>query len=157
VSDYIAVNVPLAYMLGRLANFINGELYGRPVESDFPLAMVFPTDPDQLARHPSQLYQAGFEGLLLGLLLLALFWSTRARYRAGLLVGVFTIGMGLGRFLMEFFREPDAHLAYVVAETGLSRGQWLSLPMIGIGLVVMVYALLKPPVGGAAKGKPQTA
>ena len=157
ICDYIAVNVPFAYMLGRLANFINGELYGRPVESDFPLAMVFPTDPDQLARHPSQLYQAGFEGLLLGLLLFALFWKTRARYRAGLLVGLFTVGMGLGRFLMEFFREPDAHLAYVVVETGLSRGQWLSLPMIGIGLVVMVYALVKPPVGGAAGARPQAA
>ncbi|MBO6528374.1 prolipoprotein diacylglyceryl transferase [Erythrobacter sp.] len=156
ICDYIAVNVPLAYMLGRLANFVNGELYGRPVESDFPLAMVFPTDPDQLARHPSQLYQAGFEGLLLGVVLMALFWSTRARYRAGLLVGVFTIGMGLGRFLMEFFREPDAHLAYVVVETGLSRGQWLSLPMIAIGLVVIAYALMKPPVGGAAKVNPQT-
>ena len=157
ICDYIAVNVPFAYMLGRLANFINGELYGRPVESDFPLAMVFPTDPDQLARHPSQLYQAGFEGLLLGLLLFALFWKTRARYRAGLLVGLFTVGMGLGRFLMEFFREPDAHLAYVVVETGLSRGQWLSLPMIAIGLVVMVYALVKPPVGGAAGARPQAA
>ncbi|KWV95019.1 prolipoprotein diacylglyceryl transferase [Erythrobacter sp. AP23] len=156
ICDYIAVNVPLAYMLGRLANFVNGELYGRPVESDFPLAMVFPTDPDQLARHPSQLYQAGFEGLLLGVVLMALFWSTRARYRVGLLVGVFTIGMGLGRFLMEFFREPDAHLAYVVVETGLSRGQWLSLPMIAIGLVVIAYALMKPPVGGAAKVNPQT-
>ena len=157
ICDYIAVNVPFAYMLGRLANFINGELYGRPVESDFALAMVFPTDPDQLARHPSQLYQAGFEGLLLGLLLFALFWKTRARYRAGLLVGLFTVGMGLGRFLMEFFREPDAHLAYVVVETGLSRGQWLSLPMIAIGLVVMVYALVKPPVGGAAGARPQAA
>ena len=157
ICDYIAVNVPFAYMLGRLANFINGELYGRPVEGDFPLAMVFPTDPDQLARHPSQLYQAGFEGLLLGLLLFALFWKTRARYRAGLLVGLFTVGMGLGRFLMEFFREPDAHLAYVVVETGLSRGQWLSLPMIAIGLVVMVYALVKPPVGGAAGARPQAA
>ena len=157
ICDYIAVNVPFAYMLGRLANFINGELYGRPVEGDFPLAMVFPTDPGQLARHPSQLYQAGFEGLLLGLLLFALFWKTRARYRAGLLVGLFTVGMGLGRFLMEFFREPDAHLAYVVVETGLSRGQWLSLPMIAIGLVVMVYALVKPPVGGAAGARPQAA
>lgn len=153
ICDYIAVNVPLAYMLGRLANFVNGELYGRAVASDFPLAMVFPTDPDQLPRHPSQLYQAGFEGLLLGLLLLALFWQTRARYRPGLLVAVFTIGMGLGRFLMEFFREPDAHLAYVVVETGLSRGQWLSLPMILIGVVVLVYALLRPATGSAGAGK----
>ena len=157
ICDYIAVNVPLAYMLGRLANFVNGELYGRAVASDFPLAMVFPTDPDQLPRHPSQLYQAGFEGLLLGLLLLALFWQTRARYRPGLLVAVFTIGMGLGRFLMEFFREPDTHLAYVVVETGLSRGQWLSLPMILIGVVVLVYALLRPATGGAGAGKTRPA
>ena len=157
IWDYIAVNVPLAYMLGRLANFVNGELYGRAVASDFPLAMVFPTDPDQLPRHPSQLYQAGFEGLLLGLLLLALFWQTRARYRPGLLVAVFTIGMGLGRFLMEFFREPDTHLAYVVVETGLSRGQWLSLPMILIGVVVLVYALLRPATGSAGAGKTRPA
>lgn len=157
ICDYIAVNVPLAYMLGRLANFVNGELYGRAVASDFPLAMVFPTDPDQLPRHPSQLYQAGFEGLLLGLLLLALFWQTRARYRPGLLVAVFTIGMGLGRFLMEFFREPDTHLAYVVVETGLSRGQWLSLPMILIGVVVLVYALLRPATGSAGEGKTRPA
>ncbi|HCS17470.1 MAG TPA: prolipoprotein diacylglyceryl transferase, partial [Erythrobacter sp.] len=88
VCDYIAVNVPVGYMLGRLANFVNAELYGRPVESDFPLAMVFPTDPDLLPRHPSQLYQAGFEGLMLGLLLLLLFWQTRARWRPGLLVAV---------------------------------------------------------------------
>ena len=152
VCDYIAVNVPVGYMLGRLANFVNAELYGRPVESDFPLAMVFPTDPDLLPRHPSQLYQAGFEGLMLGLLLLLLFWQTRARWRPGLLVAVFTIGMGLGRFLMEFFREPDAHLAYVVAETGLSRGQWLSLPMIGIGLAVLAYALLRPAIGSTGAG-----
>ena len=157
ICDYIAVNVPIGYMLGRLANFVNGELYGRPVSSDFPLAMVFPTDPDQLPRHPSQLYQAGFEGLLLALLLLALFWKTRARYRPGLLVAVFTIGMGLGRFLMEFFREPDAYLAYEVVETGLSRGQWLSLPMIGVGLLVLAYSLVKPPIGSTAKAPPRSA
>ncbi len=157
VCDYIAVNVPIGYMLGRIANFINGELYGRPVEGDLPWAMVFPTGGD-IARHPSQLYQAGLEGLLLGILLIALFWKTRARYRAGLLVGLFTVGMGVGRFVNEFFREPDAHLAYRVTETGLSQGQWLSLPMIAIGLAVIVYALMQPPVGGKkAPPKPQPA
>ena len=158
VCDYIAVNVPIGYMLGRIANFINGELYGRPVEGDLPWAMVFPTGGD-VARHPSQLYQAGLEGLLLGIILIALFWKTRARYRAGLLVGLFTVGMGVGRFVNEFFREPDAHLAYRVTETGLSQGQWLSIPMILIGLAVIAYSLVKPPVGGAKKGtpKPQTA
>lgn len=157
ICDYISVNVPFAYMLGRIANFINGELYGRPVEGDFPLAMIFPTDPLQLPRHPSQLYQASFEGLLLAILMYALFWKTRARYRPGVLVGVFTIGMGLGRFLMEFVREPDAHLAYVVADTGLSRGQWLSLPMIAVGLAVMAYAISRPPIGGTSGTTPQTA
>ena len=156
VCDYIAVNVPLAYMLGRIANFINGELYGRPVEGDLLWAMVFPGGGD-IARHPSQLYQAGLEGLLLGVILIALFWKTRARYRTGFLVGLFTIGMGVGRFVNEFFREPDAHLAYVVAETGLSRGQWLSLPMIAIGVIVMIYALLRPPVGTGKTTKPQPA
>ena len=158
VCDYIAVNVPIGYMLGRIANFINGELYGRPVEGDLPWAMVFPTGGD-VARHPSQLYQAGLEGLLLGIILIALFWKTRARYRPGLLVGLFTVGMGVGRFVNEFFREPDAHLAYRVTETGLSQGQWLSIPMILIGLAVIAYSLVKPPVGGAKKSapKPQTA
>ena len=154
VCDYIAVNVPIGYMLGRIANFINGELYGRPVEGDLPWAMVFPTGGD-VARHPSQLYQAGLEGLLLGIILIALFWKTRARYRPGLLVGLFTVGMGVGRFVNEFFREPDAHLAYRVTETGLSQGQWLSIPMILIGLAVIAYSLLKPPVGGAKKSAPK--
>ena len=156
ICDYIAVNVPLAYMLGRIANFINGELYGRPVEGDLPWAMVFPGGGD-IARHPSQLYQAGLEGLLLGILLIALFWKTRARYRAGLLVGLFTVGMGVGRFVNEFFREPDAHLANRVVETGLSQGQWLSIPMIAVGGIVLVYSLLRQPVGGAkSEPKPQT-
>jgi phosphatidylglycerol:prolipoprotein diacylglycerol transferase len=156
VCDYIAVNVPLAYMLGRIANFINGELYGRPVEGDLLWAMVFPGGGD-IARHPSQLYQAGLEGLLLGVILIALFWKTRARYRTGFLVGLVTSGRGVGRGVNEFFREPDAHLAYVVAETGLSRGQWLSLPMIAIGVIVMIYALLRPPVGTGKTTKPQLA
>ena len=156
ICDYIAVNVPLAYMLGRIANFINGELYGRPVEGNLPWAMVFPGGGD-IARHPSQLYQAGLEGLLLGILLIALFWKTRARYRAGLLVGLFTVGMGVGRFVNEFFREPDAHLANRVVETGLSQGQWLSIPMIAVGVIVLVYSLLRQPVGGAkSEPKPQT-
>ena len=158
ICDYIAVNVPLAYMLGRIANFINGELYGRPVESDVAWAMVFPTGGD-VARHPSQLYQAGLEGLLLGIVLIALFWSTRARYRAGLLVGLFTVGMGVGRFVNEYFRAPDEHLAHRVVETGLSQGQWLSLPMIAVGIGVMIYAFMRPPIGGstAQAAKPQAA
>ncbi len=145
VCDYISVNVGFGMFFGRIANFINGELYGRP--TDVPWAMIFPTDPDQLARHPSQLYQAALEGLLPMVVMLLLFWKTRARYRPGLLVGVFTVMIGLARFINEFFREPDAYLAYVVVETGLSRGQWLSLPLIAVGLVVMGYALMRPAIG----------
>lgn len=142
--DYVSVSVPFAYFPGRIANFINGELWGRAVQSDVPWAMVFPGGGD-VARHPSQLYQAGIEGLLLGIVMMLLFWKTRARYRVGLLVGVFTTGMGLGRVIDEFFREPDAHLAYVAAETGLSRGQWLSLPLVALGLALIAYSLLRKP------------
>ncbi|MBT8427126.1 MAG: prolipoprotein diacylglyceryl transferase, partial [Erythrobacter sp.] len=84
------------------------------------------------------------------------FWKTRARYRAGLLVGLFTVGMGVGRFVNEFFREPDAHLADRVIETGLSQGQWLSIPMIAVGVIVLVYSLVRQPVGGTkSEPKPQ--
>ncbi len=155
VCDYIAVTVPFGMFFGRLANFINGELYGRP--TDVPWAMVFPTDALQLGRHPSQLYQAALEGLLLIIILLPLFWKTRARWRPGLLVGLFTVGVAGARFVNEFFREPDSYLAFVVTETGLSRGQWLSLPMIAVGLGVMAYALTRPPVGGVKAPLPQAA
>lgn len=146
VCDYIAVNVPLGMMLGRLANFNNGELWGRA--SDVSWAMVFP-DPraGEIARHPSQLYQAGLEGLLLLIVLMALFWKTRARYRPGLLVGVFTVGIGVARFVNEFFREPDPQLAEFAARTGLSMGQWLTIPLILIGLIVTLYAVTRRPVG----------
>jgi phosphatidylglycerol---prolipoprotein diacylglyceryl transferase len=148
VCDYIAVNVPFGMLLGRLANFVNGELYGRA--ADVPWAMVFPDDPLQLARHPSQLYQAGLEGLLMLVILLPLFWKTRARWKPGLLVGVFTVGIAGARFVNEFFREPDAQLAQRVTDTGLSQGQWLSLPMILIGFAVILYALLRRPAPATA-------
>ncbi|BDI60014.1 prolipoprotein diacylglyceryl transferase [Qipengyuania nanhaisediminis] len=146
VCDYIAVNVPMGMFLGRLANFNNGELWGRA--ADVPWAMVFP-DPraGEIARHPSQLYQAGLEGLALLIVLMLLFWKTNARYRPGLLVGVFTLGMGIARFVNEFFREPDAQLADFAARTGLSMGQWLTIPLILIGLIVTAYAVTRKPVG----------
>ena len=151
VCDYIAVNVPMGMMLGRLANFNNGELWGRV--SDVPWAMVFPRAGEE-ARHPSQLYQAGLEGLLLLIVLLVLFWTTKARYRPGLLVGIFTLGIGLARFVNEFFREPDAQLADFAIQTGLSMGQWLTLPLILTGLIVTLYAVRSEPVGsGAASSK----
>lgn len=155
VADYIAVNVPFGMFFGRLANFVNGELYGR--QSDVSWAMVFPTDPTGLARHPSQLYQAGLEGLAMMAIMLSLFWFTRARWKPGLLVGVFTIGIASARFINEFFRQPDAHLTEFAASTGLSMGQWLSIPMILVGVGVVIYAMQGKsagtgPAGSAAKG-----
>jgi phosphatidylglycerol:prolipoprotein diacylglycerol transferase len=144
VVDYVCVGVPMGMLLGRLANFINGELYGRV--TDVPWAMVFPSDPAGLPRHPSQLYQAGLEGLAMLIIMMLLFWKTRARYRPGLLAGVFTLGMGCARFINEFFREPDQQLADFAARTGLSMGQWLTIPLILTGLIVVLYALRKKPL-----------
>lgn len=145
VVDYVAVGVPMGMLLGRLANFVNGELWGRV--SDVPWAMIFP-GADDLPRHPSQLYQAGLEGLALLIVMMLLFWKTRARYRPGLLAGVFTLGIGISRFVNEFFREPDAQLADFAARTGLSMGQWLTIPLILTGLIVVLYALRKKPLAG---------
>ena len=144
-ADYIAVNVPFGMMFGRLANFVNGELWGRP--TDVPWAMIFPEDPTQLPRHPSQLYEAGLEGALLVVVMLFLFWRTKARWRPGLLVGVFTAGVALGRFIVEFYREPDAQLADFARSTGLNMGQWLTIPMILLGLFLIARALMRPPLG----------
>ncbi len=152
VCDYIAVNVPFGMFFGRIANFINGELYGRP--TDVAWAMIFPTDPLQVPRHPSQLYQAALEGLVPAIVLLAVFWYTRARWRPGLLVGLFTVFVAGARFINEFFRAPDSYLAYVVTETGLSRGQWLSIPMILVGLAIMGWSLWRRPVAGSAPVRP---
>lgn len=143
VADYVAVCVPFGMLFGRLANFVNGELWGRVAGSDVAWAMVFP-GAGSLPRHPSQLYQAGLEGALMVAVMLWLFWRTRARYRTGLLVGVFTLGIALARFTAEFFREPDAQLQEFAARTGLSMGQWLTVPLIALGLFLMVRALLRP-------------
>jgi phosphatidylglycerol:prolipoprotein diacylglycerol transferase len=148
VVDYVCVGVPMGMLLGRLANFINGELYGRV--TDVPWAMVFPSDPAGLPRHPSQLYQAGLEGLAMLIIMMLLFWKTRARYRPGLLAGVFTLGMGCARFINEFFREPDQQLADFAARTGLSMGQWLTIPLILTGLIVVLYALRKKPLASGS-------
>ncbi|MGB7374243.1 MAG: prolipoprotein diacylglyceryl transferase [Pontixanthobacter sp.] len=143
VCDYIAVNVPMGMLLGRLANFVNGELWGR--ETTVAWGMVFPGGGD-VARHPSQLYQAGLEGALLLAVLLYLFWRTGARFRTGMLVGIFTLGMGLARFTNEFFRQPDAHLTQFAQSSGLSMGQWLSVPMILVGLALVIWSMRKPPL-----------
>ena len=149
VCDFIAVNVPMGMLLGRLANFNNGELWGRA--TDVPWGMIFPDGrAGDVVRHPSQLYQAGLEGLVLLIVLLFLFWKTKARYRPGMLVGIFTLGIGIARFVNEFFRQPDAQLKNLVTETGLSMGQWLSIPLILIGLIVTIYAVTRKPVGTSA-------
>ena len=152
VADYIATCVPFGMMFGRLANFVNGELWGRP--ADVPWAMIFPDDPTGLARHPSQLYEAGLEGAAMIVIMLLLFWKTRARFRPGLLAGVFAVGIAAARFTVEFFREPDVQLAEFAARTGLSMGQWLTLPLIAVGLFFVIRALVRPPL---ASGTPAPA
>jgi len=150
VTDYIAVCVPFGLLFGRLANFVNGELWGRVAGPEVPWAMVFP-DAGSLPRHPSQLYEAALEGLVLMAVLIALFWKTRARWRPGLLVGVFALGYGISRFTVEYFREPDSQLAEFAMRTGLSMGQWLTVPMIAGGLFLIVRALIRPPLGSGVR------
>jgi len=135
--DYVACCGPFGLFFGRLANFVNGELWGRV--TDVPWAIVFPgPDAGPYPRHPSQLYEAGLEGLLLFAVLAYLFWRTQARYKPGLLLGVFLIGYGAARFFVEFFREPDVQLGLL--PWGLSMGQTLSLPMIFVGIWFILTA-----------------
>lgn len=149
IHDYVACTIPFGLFFGRLANFVNGELWGRP--GDVPWAMVFPRA-DELARHPSQLYEAGLEGIALFLLLWYLFWKTEARLHPGKLVGVFLAGYGVARFTVEFFREPDDHLGLLWFQ--MSMGQLLTIPMLigGIWLIVTAkgrYEQAKPDRAGA--------
>lgn len=148
VTDYVAVNVGFGMLFGRIANFINGELWGRPT-TDIPWAMIFPRDPLGLPRHPSQLYEAVLEGLVVVLVMLPLFWKTRARWRPGVLTGCFVMLISLGRFTAEFFREADAQLAWVPQATGLNMGQWLTIPLIVAGVLLMAWALRRPEIGTA--------
>jgi phosphatidylglycerol---prolipoprotein diacylglyceryl transferase len=138
--DYVSCCGPFGLFFGRLANFVNGELWGRP--TDAPWGIVFPhtVGPGlpEPARHPSQLYEAGLEGVVLFAILAFLFWRTNARYKPGLLLGVFLIGYGAARFFVEFFREPDAQLG--ILPWGLSMGQTLSAPMVIVGLYFILTA-----------------
>lgn len=133
VSDFIAPLVPIGLMLGRIGNFINGELWGRV--SDVPWAMVFP-GAGPLPRHPSQLYQAALEGLLLFIILW--FYSAKPRPRAAV-SGLFLLGYGVFRFIVEFVRVPDPQYGYL-AFGWLTMGQILCLPMILGGIAIMVWA-----------------
>ena len=140
VHDYLACCVPFGLFFGRLANFVNGELWGKP--TDVPWAIVFPRTVDgglDPARHPSQLYEAGLEGIVLFAILWFAFWRTKARYEPGRLVGLFLLGYGLARFTVEFFREPDAQFSGFFADT-LHMGQLLTLPMIIGGAYLIATA-----------------
>ncbi len=144
--DYIAVCVPAGMLFGRLANFVNGELWGREAGPDVPWAMVFPGGGD-VARHPSQLYEAGLEGALLLAVMLLIFWKTRARWRPGLMVGIFAAAIAAARFIIEFYRQPDAQLSDFAVRSGLSMGQWLTIPLALTGLFFATRALLRPELG----------
>jgi phosphatidylglycerol---prolipoprotein diacylglyceryl transferase len=134
VMDFVAPCVPTGLAAGRIGNFINGELWGRVADPAVPWAMVFPGAGD-LPRHPSQLYQFLLEGLLLFVLL----WLYGRRLRQpGQVSAAFLVGYGSLRFVAEFFREPDAHLGLL--GWGWTMGQWLSLPMVLLGLLLWVWS-----------------
>jgi phosphatidylglycerol:prolipoprotein diacylglycerol transferase len=158
-SDMIAMGVPVGLLLGRIANFINAELWGRP--TDVPWAVAFPGWAAQncgqpvgelCGRHPSQLYEAGLEGLVLGLILLVMVFWRRALKRPGRVTGVFFLGYGAARCFVEMFRQPDAQfqtpsnpLGYAVqmGEFGITMGQIMSLPMIALGLYLILASSRK--------------
>ena len=134
VTDFIAPLVPLGLATGRIGNFINGELWGRVADPTLPWAMIFP-HVDSLPRHPSQLYQAGLEGVALFIVL----WLFSGRERpSGAVSGAFLIGYGAFRFAAEYFRTPDAGI-FGLSET-VSMGQWLSLPMVLAGFALAAWA-----------------
>jgi phosphatidylglycerol:prolipoprotein diacylglycerol transferase len=145
-SDRVATIVPLGLGLGRCANFINGELWGREAPPDLPWAMGFPNAPGGilLLRHPSQIYEALMEGLILLAIMLFLFSKPRIRARFGLLTGAFLAGYAIARIIGEHFREPDAFLGFLPG--GLTMGQVLSVPMLLAGIVLIGRAMRKPAI-----------
>lgn len=145
LTDWVCCAVPIGLFLGRIANFINGELFGRV--TDAPWGVVFPHG-GELPRHPSQLYEAALEGLVLFLILLALAHNKKVRERPGIISGVFLIGYGLSRILVEFFREPDAQIGFLF--NYFTMGQLLCIPMIIGGLVAIGYALKHEPLRNPA-------
>jgi phosphatidylglycerol:prolipoprotein diacylglycerol transferase len=150
VADGASVVTPIGLFFGRIANFINGELYGRPW--DGPWAITFPCrngapDPSPVPRHPSQLYEAALEGVLLGLILLVAVRQFKVLRRPGLATGVFLVGYGAFRSIVENFREPD--VGFENLPFGITMGQILSTPMWIGGAVLIVWALSRPAVGAA--------
>ena len=141
LSDIVAAAAPVGLFLGRLANFINGELWGRA--TDLPWGVVFPRG-GPLPRHPSQLYEAALEGLVLFSILAVLVNVGRSRFRPGLTTGVFLIVYALSRILVETVREPDSYIGLLAFST--TWGQWLSLPMLALGLCLVWRARRRDPV-----------
>lgn len=138
LGDLIAAAGPIGLFLGRIANFINGELFGRA--TDVPWGVIFPNGGD-LPRHPSQLYEAILEGLVLFAVLAVLAHRPAIRHRHGMLAGVFFIGYGLSRITVEFFRQPDPQLGFLFG--GATMGQVLSIPMVLFGLWLIERARRK--------------
>jgi len=136
LADCICAVMPIGLGLVRIGNFLNGELYGRPTDGTW--GFIFPTDPYGFTRHPSQLYEAFFEGLFLFIMLLFIGAKTQ---KHGVLSGSFLLTYGLIRFFVEYFRQPDSHMGFVTLQ--LSMGQLLSIPMVIIGLVLLTKSLRK--------------
>lgn len=147
LMDFVAPLVPVGLALGRLGNFIGQELWGRP--TDVAWAMVFPRDPTQLARHPSQLYQFALEGLLLFVIMM---WFSSRERPTWSVAGVFALGYGILRSIAEFFREPDRDIGFQ-ALGWVTRGQLLSLPMIALGIYLIVTAYRKAGAAESVRGK----
>ncbi len=138
LTDIVCAAVPIGVFFGRIANFINSELWGRV--TDKPWGVVFPNG-GEMARHPSQLYEAALEGIILFWILFILYLMPSTRNRPGIVTGAFLAGYGIFRMIVENYREPDAHLGFIYGS--ISMGQILSIPMIMLGLGVIGYAILK--------------
>jgi phosphatidylglycerol:prolipoprotein diacylglycerol transferase len=139
LGDIVSAVVPIGLFFGRIANFINGELFGRV--SDVPWAMVFPHGGPE-PRHPSQLYQAGLEGIALFIVLAVLAHRVEVRRRPGFIGGAFLCGYGIARMIGEVFREPDAHLGFILGP--ITMGQLLSVPMVIAGAWLIASSAKRP-------------
>ena len=136
LADSICTAMPIGLGLVRIGNFINGELFGRPTDGTW--GFIFPTDPYGFARHPSQLYEAFFEGVFLFIVLIIVNAKNKQH---GVISGTFLFTYGLIRFFIEYFRQPDSHMGFVALQ--LSMGQLLSIPMVIIGLLLLIKSLKK--------------
>jgi len=150
-ADRLVSVVPIGLGLGRIANFINGELWGRPAPHWLPWAMIFPRV-DDVPRHPSEIYQAILEGLVLFCIMMACARRPSLRARPGMLSGIFLCGYAVARIIGEFFRQPDAFLGYLAF--GVTMGQLLCIPMLLAGLGLIAWARRHPPVIAGEAGAP---